>query len=95
VFAEGIELVGECCLELLAGDVGELGFGDKGLGFGTNQFLFEDDDARGVGVFVLELGNLVGDFLFAVARGLNTGFDVADGFDGYAVLVVAVDELVL
>jgi len=94
VFAEGVELVGEGCLEFLAGDIGELGFGDEGLGFGADEFLFEDDDARAVRVFVFELGDLVGDFLFAVARGLDAGFDVADGFDGYAVLVVAVDKLV-
>ncbi len=29
VFTERIELVSESCLQLLAGDVGQLGFGDK------------------------------------------------------------------
>ena len=94
VLAHRVELVGEGRLELLACDVGELGFGDKGFGFGADEFLFEDDDARAVGLFVLELGDLVGDFLFALAGGLDGGFDVADRFDGDAVLVVAVDELV-
>jgi hypothetical protein len=94
VLAHGIELVGKGGLELFARDVGELGFGDEGFGFGADEFLFEDDDARAVGLFVLELSDLVGDFLFAVAGGLHGGFDVADGFDSDAVLVVAVDELV-
>ena len=56
--------------------------------------MFENDDTWGVGILVFELGDLVGDFLFAVAGWLDAGFDVTDGFYGYAVLVVAVDELV-
>ena len=65
VLAQCVELVGEGGLELLARDVGELGFGDEGLGLGAHEFLFEDDDARAVGLFVFQLGDLVGDFLFA------------------------------
>jgi hypothetical protein len=58
VFAQG-------SLELLARDVGELGFGDEGLGFGADELLFKDDDLGAVGLFVFELGDLVGDFLLA------------------------------
>jgi hypothetical protein len=65
VFAEGIELVCERSLELLSGDVGELGFSDEGLGFSTDKLLFKDDDARGVWLLVFELGNLVSDLLLA------------------------------
>lgn len=65
VLAEGIELVLECGLDLLAGDVGQLGLGDQGLGFGTDELLLQNDDAGGVGVLVLELGDLVGDLLLA------------------------------
>lgn len=89
-----IKLIGKRGLELLTRDVAELGLGDQRLGFGADEFLFEDDDARAVGFFVLELGDLVGYLLLAVAGGLDGGFDVADGFDGDAVLVISVDELV-
>ena len=65
VLAQGIELVGESCLELLARDVRELRLGDERFGFGTNELLFEDDDLRAVRFLVFELGNLVGDLLFA------------------------------
>lgn len=68
VLAEGIELVLECGLDLLTGDVGQLGLGDQGLGFGTDELLLQDDDARGVGILVLELGDLVGDLLLACAE---------------------------
>ena len=95
VFTESIELVGESSLQLLAGDVGQLSFGDQGLGFGANEFLFQDDNARAVGFLVLELGNLVGDLLLAVSRWLDRGFNVADRLDGYTVLIVSVDELIL
>lgn len=65
VFAQGVELVGVGGLELLARDVGELGFSDEGLGFGADELLFEDYDLGAVGLFVFELGDLVGDFLLA------------------------------
>ena len=65
VFTERVELVGVGCLELFARDVGKLCFGDEGFGFGADELLFEDDDFGGVGFFVFELGDLVGDFLFA------------------------------
>jgi hypothetical protein len=65
VLAESIELVGEGSLQLLAGDVGELGLSDERLGLGADELLFEDDDLGAVGLLVLELGNLVGDLLLA------------------------------
>jgi len=112
VLTERVELVSERGLELLAGDVGELGFGDEGLGFGTDELLLENDDPWAVRLLVLELGDLVGDLLLAcitldstllmssigmltVTAGLHGGFNVADALDSHAVLVVAVDELVL
>ena len=65
VLTESIKLVGVGGLDLLAGDVGELGFGDQRLGFGTDELLLEDDDLGRVGLLVLELGDLVGDLLLA------------------------------
>ena len=65
VLAHGIELVGEGGLELLAGDVGQLGLGDEGLGLSADKLLLEDDNLGGVGLLVLQLGNLVGDLLLA------------------------------
>lgn len=52
MFAEGVELVGECGFEFLARNVAELGFGDEGLGFGADEFLFEDGELGRGGVFV-------------------------------------------
>jgi hypothetical protein len=52
VFSQRIKLVRERRLELLARDVRELGLSDEGFGFGTDEFLFEDDDLWGVGFFV-------------------------------------------
>ena len=65
VFAHGIELICESCLELLTGDVGELGFGDKRLGLSTYELLFENNNLGGVGLLVLQLSDLVGDLLLA------------------------------
>ena len=45
--------------ELLAGDVGELGFGDERLRFGADELLFEGDELGRFGFLVLELLNLV------------------------------------
>lgn len=94
VLTQSIELVGESSLEFLTGDVGELGFCDERFGFGTDKLLLEDNDAGRVWFLVFQLGDLVGDFLFAVTTGLDRGFDVPDALDGDAVLVVAVDELI-
>lgn len=68
VLSESVELVLEGALELLTGDVGQLSLGDEGLGLSTDQFLLENDNARRVGVLVLELGDLVGDLLLACGR---------------------------
>jgi hypothetical protein len=111
VLAHSIELVGEGGLELLAGDVGQLGLCDQGLGLGTDKLLLENDNLGRVGLLVLELCNLVGNLLLAcgelavfvdncitqltVTAGLDGGLNVADALDGNAVLVVAVDILVL
>ena len=65
VLAERIELVGEGGLQLLAGDVGELGLSDERLGLGADKLLLEDNDLGAVGLLVLELSNLVGDLLLA------------------------------
>lgn len=65
VFAESIELVGVCCLELLASDVRELSFSDERLSFSADELLLEDNDLGGVGLLVFELSYLVGDLLFA------------------------------
>jgi hypothetical protein len=65
VLAEGVELVGVRGLNLFAGDVGELSLGDERLGLGTDQLLLKDDNLGGVGLLVLELGNLVSDLLLA------------------------------
>ncbi|KAL9027453.1 MAG: hypothetical protein Q9180_007327, partial [Flavoplaca navasiana] len=79
---------------LLAGDVGELSFCNERLGFGTDELLLENDNAGRIWFFVFQLGDLVGDLLFAVTAGLNRGFDIANALDGDAVLIVAVDKLV-
>ena len=65
VLPQSVKLVGVSSLDLLAGDVGQLGFGHQRLGLGADEFLFEDDNLGGVGLFILEMGNLVGDLLLA------------------------------
>lgn len=52
VLAQRVELVGVGGLDLFARDVRELRLGDERFGFGADEFLLEDDDARGVGFFV-------------------------------------------
>lgn len=79
VLAESIELVAVCGLDLLAGNVGQLSFGDKRLGFGTDKLLFEDDNLGGVGFLVFQLSNLISDFLLAWIQMLaNCGFFVCN-----------------
>lgn len=95
VFADGIELVVERSLQLLTGDIRELCFSDKRLGFGANKLLLENNDPGGVGLLVLQLRDLVCDLLLPVAAGLHRGFDVANALNGRAVLIVTIDVLVL
>jgi hypothetical protein len=64
VLTEGVELVGVRGLDLLTSNVRELGFSDKRLGFGTDKLLLENDDLGGVGLLVLQLGDLIGNLLF-------------------------------
>lgn len=52
MLAESIELVVECCLDLLTGDVRELGLGNERFGFGADKLLFEDNNSGGVGLLV-------------------------------------------
>lgn len=65
VLAHSIKLVSESGLELLTGDVGQLGLSDEGLGFSAHKFLLKNNNLGGVGLLVLQLGNLVGDLLLA------------------------------
>ena len=65
VLAQGVELVREGCLELFAGDVGELCFSDERFGFCADELLFQDHDLWAVGLFVLQLGDLIRDLLLA------------------------------
>ena len=64
MLAEGVELIGESSLELLTGDIRELGFGDQRLGLGADEFLLEDYDLRAIWFLILELGDFVGNLLF-------------------------------
>jgi len=57
----GVDVVG--FFELLARDVGELGFGDERLGLGADELLFEGDELGRFGLFVLEFLDLVLDLL--------------------------------
>lgn len=52
MLAESIELVVECCLDLLTGDVRELGLGDERLSLGADKLLFEDNNSGGVRLLV-------------------------------------------
>lgn len=63
VLAHGIELVSESSLELLSGDVGELGLGDERFGLSTHELLLENDNLGRVGFLVLELSDLISDLL--------------------------------
>jgi hypothetical protein len=65
VLTHGVELVSESSLELLAGNVGELSLSNEGLSFGTHELLLKHNNSGRVGLLVLQLGNLVGDFLLA------------------------------
>jgi hypothetical protein len=111
MLAHSVELVGKSGLELLTGDVGELSLGDERLSLSTHEFLLKHNNPGRVGLLVLQLGDLVGDLLLAciwvstggsegcskltITAGLNRSLNVADALNRHAVLVVAVDILVL
>ena len=64
-----VDVVG--LFELLARNVGELGFGDERLGFGADELLFQGDEFGGFGFFVLELLDLILDlWIISLANGL-------------------------
>jgi len=65
VLTKSLELVCECCLEFLTGDIGQLSLGNERFGLSADKFLLEDDDSRAVGFLIFELCNLVGDLLLA------------------------------
>jgi hypothetical protein len=65
VLPQGVELVGVGGLDLLAGDVGELGLSDERLGLGADELLLENDDLGGVRLLVLELSDLIRNLLLA------------------------------
>jgi hypothetical protein len=65
VLSKSVELVRVGCLDLLAGNVGELSLGNEGLGFGADKLLLQDNNLGRVGLLVLELSNLIRDLLFA------------------------------
>jgi len=46
MLTESIELVGKGSLELLASDVGQLSFGDKGFGFSADKLLLKDEEVK-------------------------------------------------
>ena len=82
MFAESVKLVSKSGLELLARDVGELSLGNKRFGFGADEFLLENNDTWAIGLFVLELGNLISDLLLACTRSINL----------YSLRILRIDE---
>lgn len=54
-------------LELLTGDVGELGFGDKRLGLCADKLLLESDNLDRAGLLVLQLLDFVRDLAVGVS----------------------------
>lgn len=65
VLAQSVELILEGGLDLLTGDVGQLGLSDKGLGLGADKLLLQNDNSGRVGILVFQLGNLISDLLLA------------------------------
>lgn len=54
-------------LELLTGDVGELGFGDQRLGLCADKLLLESDNLDRAGLLVLQLLDFVRDLAVGVS----------------------------
>lgn len=65
MLTESIKLISESRLELLTGDVGQLCLGNQRFGFGADKLLLKNDNARAVGLLVLELSDLIGNLLLA------------------------------
>ena len=65
VLLKSVELISESCLELLTGNVGELGFCNEGFCLSTDKLLLENNDAGAVRLLVLKLSNLISDLLLA------------------------------
>ena len=65
VLTESVKLVSEGGLQLLAGDVGQLGLCHQRLGLGANKLLLKNNNLRAVRLLVLELSNLISDLLLA------------------------------
>ena len=65
VLAECVELKVESGLDLLTGDVGKLSFGDERLGFSANEFLLKYNNARRTWLLVLQVGDLIRNFLLS------------------------------
>jgi hypothetical protein len=73
VFAQGVKLVRVCGLDLLTGNVRQLGLGNKRLGLGADELLLENDNLGRIGLLVLELGDVVGDLLLAYTMSVSIG----------------------
>lgn len=95
MFQDRIELIIERGPQFGSSDVGQLRLGDQTFCLCPDQFLFQDLDLCRLRVLIFQIRDLVADLVLPVPRGLHAGLDVPDALQGQAVLVVAVDELVV
>ena len=79
VFAQGIELVCESSLQLLAGNVGKLSFGDQRFSLGADKLLLKNNNLGGVWLLVLQLSNLIGDLLLSYGD-ISVGYRAKSGY---------------
>jgi hypothetical protein len=63
VLSQRIELVCECRLQFFTGDIGQLRFGDEGLGFSSDELLLQNYYLWRVRLLIFQLRDLIGDFL--------------------------------
>jgi hypothetical protein len=77
-FDDGVDLHRIRFLQLLPGDVGQLGLGDEVLGFRADEFLFEGEDLGGCGILVFQMSYLIGDLGLVFAGRINRGFGIAN-----------------
>ena len=68
VLPQGVKLVGKGGLELLPSNVGQLGLCHQRLGLGPDELLLEHNNLGRIGLFVLQVGNLIRNVLFAYDR---------------------------